>query len=170
MAKSSFIPREISVKLKMLAKKFPVVALLGPRQSGKTTLLKTIFPNHPYVSLEDLDRRRFAEEDPRGFLSTFCLENRIFIDEVQRVPALFSYIQTHVDAHPIPGAFILSGSHNFLLNHHISQTLAGRIALLTLLPLTYQELEKGHKTDLTLDKVLFQGLYPRIYAERIGPT
>jgi predicted AAA+ superfamily ATPase len=170
MAKSSFISRKMGVKLRKLAKKFPVVALLGPRQSGKTTLIKKIFPNHPCVSLEDLDRRQFAEEDPRGFLATFCLENRIFIDEVQRVPALFSYIQTQVDEHPIPGSFILSGSHNFLLNQHISQTLAGRVALLTLLPLTYQELKQGHKEDLNLEEILFQGFYPRVCAEKIAPT
>lgn len=170
MVKPSFIPRDIGIKLETLAKKFPVVALLGPRQSGKTTLIKKLFPNHLFVSLEDLDRRRFAEEDPRGFLATFCLENQIFIDEVQRVPALFSYIQTQVDEHPIPGSFILSGSHNFLLNQHISQTLAGRVALLTLLPLTYHELEKGQKEDLKLDEVLFQGLYPRVCAEKIAPT
>ena len=170
MAKPNFIPRDMGAKLKLLATKFPVVALVGPRQSGKTTLIKMIFPNHPYISLEDLDRRRFAEEDPRGFLSTYCSENQIFIDEVQRVPSLFSYIQTQVDEHPIAGSFILSGSHNFLLNHHISQTLAGRIAILTLLPLTYEELEKGHIATGRLDDLLFQGLYPRIYANEIAPT
>lgn len=170
MKKPPFFSRTLETKLTSLAKKFPTVAVLGPRQSGKTTLVRKIFSDHPYVSLEDLDRRQFAEEDPRGFLKTFCTENQIILDEVQRVPSLFSYIQTQVDENPIPGSFILTGSHNFLLNHHISQTLAGRIALLTLLPLTYQELEKGLAKSLELDEVLFQGLYPRIYSEKIAPN
>lgn len=166
---SFFIPRTITPKLKAMATKFPVVALLGPRQSGKTTLLKKTFPSHPYVSLEDLDTRAFALEDPRGFLATYMKEGRIFLDEVQRVPALFSYIQTLVDASPTPGGVLLSGSHNFLLNQHLSQTLAGRIALLTLLPLSYQELSQSDKAPNALDNMLFQGLYPRIYAQEISP-
>lgn len=167
---SHYIPRAITTKIKTISNKFPVFALLGPRQSGKTTLIRKLFPEHPYVSLEDPDRRRFAEEDPRGFLETFQKEKRIFLDEVQRVPQLLSYIQTQVDEFPIPASFLLSGSHNFLLNQHISQTLAGRIAILTLLPLTYQELQKADENKLfSLNSLLFDGMYPRVHSQEIDP-
>jgi predicted AAA+ superfamily ATPase len=161
------IPRQMQPKLLQLASKFPVVALLGPRQSGKTTLLKESFSDYPYVSLEDLDMREFAQSDPRGFLETYRPDGKLILDEVQRVPSLFSYIQTEVDRKKNPGGFILSGSHNFLLSQQLSQTLAGRIAILTLLPLTMAELNKANKLPNEVEELLFQGLYPLVHSMSI---
>ncbi len=149
-----------------LAKKFPVLSVTGPRQSGKTTLLKQSFPNHTYISLEDNDNRRFAENDPRGFLNAY--PKGIIIDEVQRVPHLFSYIQTIVDDKNKSGQFILSGSQNFLLLENISQTLAGRIAILKLLPFSLNELQ-GNKILTKWEDYIFTGSYPRIYDKKISP-
>jgi predicted AAA+ superfamily ATPase len=121
------IARTLENKLKLLYTKFPVITVTGPRQSGKTTLIKEVFKNLPYVSLENPDDRAFALEDPRGFLNNYP-KGAIF-DEVQRVPQLFSYIQGLVDADPSI-KFILSGSQNFLLSEQISQSLAGRVGIL----------------------------------------
>ncbi len=140
---------------------------MGPRQSGKTTLAKTLFPHHKYINLEELDTRRYAAEDPRRFLKTLEGEKGAVLDEIQRVPELLSYIQVHVDEWQKPGFFILTGSENILLNHHISQTLAGRIALSTLLPLSLEELQEASILPERLEDVLFQGFYPSIYAKKI---
>ena len=118
-----FIPRTLSTKIQESARYFPVVALMGPRQSGKTTLVRSIFPAKKYVTLEDLDSRSFAESDPRGFLSAY--PDAIF-DEIQRVPSLLSYMQGIVDQKKQPGQFILTGSQNFLL-HEQSQTFFGGV-------------------------------------------
>ncbi len=126
-----------------MASQFPVVALMGPRQSGKTTLSKKVFKNYAYVSLEDLDSRSTASSDPRNFLSLFDRFEGVIIDEIQEVPELLSYMQGIVDLKNRPGFFIITGSQNFLLHEKITQTLAGRIALLTLLPLSICELEKS---------------------------
>ncbi len=134
------IKRNIKDKLLYLATKFPVVTVTGPRQSGKTTLVRDSFPDKKYVSLEELDNRNFAFEDPRGFLKTY--PNAI-IDEAQKVPELFSYIQTAVDKDKIPGQYILTGSQNFLLFEKITQSLAGRVAILKLLPFTYDEISSS---------------------------
>jgi len=161
------IKRDISQKLIMLSEKFPVVTVTGPRQSGKTTLIKNHFANHHYESLEDPDIRLFAKSDPRHFLK---LDEKMIIDEIQRVPELFSYIQTITDQSNTSGQFILSGSQSFLLNQHISQSLAGRVAILNLLPLSILEL-KEH--DISFDKyedLIFKGLYPRIYDKIIEPA
>ncbi|OGT23060.1 MAG: AAA family ATPase [Gammaproteobacteria bacterium RIFCSPHIGHO2_02_FULL_42_13] len=162
------IKRQLSRKIKEIAKKMPVVALVGPRQSGKTTLAKHAFPNYKYASLEDLDIRQYAKTDPRGFLTDYC--DGAILDEIQHVPELFSYIQTHVDQNDKPGQFILTGSQNFLLLESISQTLAGRISLLTLLPFSTTELANNHYQLSHLEDILFQGLYPRIYKHKIKPT
>ncbi len=162
------INRKLSNKIKEIAKKMPVVALIGPRQSGKTTLVKHTFPNYKYVSLEDLDVRQYAINDPRGFLADHS--NGAILDEIQHAPELFSYIQTHVDQKDKPGQFILTGSQNFLLLESITQTLAGRIALLTLLPLSIAELTDNQNQPTHLDELLFQGLYPRLYKDKIEPT
>lgn len=164
------IKRNITQKLKYLATKFPVISVLGPRQSGKTTLVKDVFPDYIYVSLEDIDVRRFAQDDPRGFLQKNHNENGIILDEIQHVPELLSYIQTHVDSNEKTGYFILTGSQNFLITEAISQTLAGRIAIFTLLPLSIDELEKNELLHGTPEKAVFYGCYPRIYKKNIFPT
>jgi len=158
------IKRNLQKKLIYLSKKFPVITLTGPRQSGKTTLVKNSFPKKKYISLEDSDNRIFATEDPRGFLQTY--ENAI-IDEAQKVPDLFSYIQTKVDEKNIPGQYILTGSQNFLLFEKITQSLAGRVAVLKLLPFSYSELENS--TIINYEYYLYNGFYPRIYDMKIQP-
>lgn len=161
------IKRILSTKLKTLARKFPVITVVGPRQSGKTTLVKMAFPQMPYVSLEDLDTREFALSDPRGFLSTH--HKGAIIDEVQRVPHLLSYIQTMVDKRKTAGQFILTGSQNILLQEKIAQTLAGRTALLTLAPLSLEELTGTSYEMPDSEDYIFKGFYPRIYDRKIPP-
>lgn len=164
------IPRNLSPKIIQLYSQYPVLALLGPRQSGKTTLVKHLFPQYTYVSLEDLDTREFAKSDPRGFLKTNKNSSGIIIDEVQRVPELLSYIQSYVDNSNKPGEFILTGSQNFLIHQALSQTLAGRIAILTLLPLTIGELAKQHKLPMKATEAIFNGFYPRIFTNNFDPN
>ena len=132
------IPRHLATTVERAAARYPVVSVNGPRQSGKTTLLREAFPQHRYVSLESPDDRTFALEDPRGFLGRF--DGPVILDEAQRAPDLFSYIQTIVDDDPAPGRFLLSGSRNFLLMRSISQSLAGRVRLACLLPFSLAEL------------------------------
>lgn len=146
---------------------YPVTTLTGPRQSGKSTLLKNTFPDYDYVSLEDLDTRLFAQNDPRGFLATY--PERVIIDEAQRVPDLFSYIQTHVDKSDETGIFILAGSNNFLLMEAISQSLAGRTAVLKLLPFSHHEMKQADILPRSINEEIFTGNYPRIYAKGIAP-
>lgn len=162
------ITRVLEIKLKQLAKKMPAIAVIGPRQSGKTTLVRKVFPNKPYISLEDIDVREFAETDPRGFLAQY--QGGAIFDEIQRVPNLLSYLQTIIDEQKINGQFILTGSHNYLLQQHVSQTLAGRVAMLTLLPLSIEELGQATAKAQTLDQYLFKGCYPRIYDQKLNPT
>lgn len=164
------IPRTLESELKERAKKIPVIAILGPRQSGKTTLAKATFPFHAYVSLENYDEREAAIEDPRGFLSRKSSPHGIILDEIQHVPKLLSYIQTLVDEQPQPGYFVLTGSQNILVNEAISQTLAGRITLLTLLPFSTAELADSKLLPERLEQFVFQGGYPRVYAQDLVPT
>jgi hypothetical protein len=160
--------RILTTELIQLASKFPLVAITGPRQSGKTTILRATFPELAYVSLEDLDTREFAESDPRGFLGNYA--QGAILDEVQRVPKLFSYLQTHVDKQAKPGQFILSGSQNFLLLENITQSLAGRVALLNLLPLSLVELKQKQPQLNNLEEKMFTGLYPKLYKDNISPS
>jgi predicted AAA+ superfamily ATPase len=132
------------------AKEYPLVALVGPRQSGKTTLARALFPHHKYLSLENIDLRNRAIEDPRGFLEYYG--NRLILDKVQRTPDLFSYLQEKVDQNPTPGQYILTGSHQFLLFEGISQSLAGRIVTFKLFPFTHSEL-KEYSEDHALSEV-----------------
>lgn len=139
------IPRTAENELKKLASQFKAVALNGPRQSGKTTLVRKAFPDKAYVSLENPDIRSYALNDPRGFLANY--PKGAILDEVQRAPELFSYLQQVLDESTEKGAFILTGSNNFLLQESISQSLAGRIAYLTLLPLSLAEID-GLESDI----------------------
>jgi len=148
---------------------FPVVGILGPRQSGKTTLARAIFNNHTYVTLEDPDIREAATNDPRTFLLANASHEGIIIDEFQHVPALLSYIQTQVDEKRVPGYFILTGSQNFLMNQAITQSLAGRISLHTLLPLSINELKNSGNLQEEIEPLLYQGCYPALYAQDIPP-
>jgi len=161
------IKRDIQDQLLKLAGKFPVIAVIGPRQSGKTTLVKATFPEMEYANLEEPDTRLFAQNDPRSFLSN--RKNGLVIDEAQRVPELFSYVQTMVDEKKIPGSFILTGSHNFLMQEKISQTLAGRVAILTLLPFSLNEVRPDNSHD-NFSNFIFRGFYPPIYDRKIEPT
>lgn len=169
------IPRALEPALKDVARQYPVVTLTGPRQSGKTTLVREAFPGHAYASLEEPDVREYALADPRGFLGQFA--DPVILDEVQRAPDLFSYIQGIVDREDVPGRYILSGSQNFLLLRSIGQSLAGRSAVLHLLPLSLAELEGRQPFPLDalgkevagerrqgppdLMDLLFRGFYPR---------
>lgn len=159
--------REIQPVLIDLAKSYPVVALTGPRQSGKTTLAKATFSNKTYVNLEEIDLREMALDDPRRFLAQY--PNGAILDEIQHAPELLSYIQVIVDERDEPGFFILTGSHQFALQNAISQSLAGRIGLLELLPLTIHELSQAN-LNFTIDEYLINGFYPRIYKNQLNPT
>ena len=159
------IHRLATDKVVAMAEKFPVVVLTGPRQSGKTTLAKTSFPEYRYVTLENPQQREFAAADPEGFLRVY--DKHVIIDEVQNVPLLFSYIQEIVDESNLAGHYILSGSQNFLLIEKISQTLAGRVYLMELLPLCHQEITQLRTT--TLEQELVCGAYPRLHTMHIEP-
>ena len=160
------IPRESARIIGKLRKQFPVITLTGPRQSGKTTLLRSIYLDIPYVSLEDIDVRSAALNDPRGFLTNF--PDGAVLDEIQRTPELFSYIQTLVDKNKRIH-FVLSGSQNFLLLESISQTLAGRAAILKLLPFSISELQNEKLVPDSYEQLIFTGMYPGIYDRNIGP-
>jgi len=157
------IARTLTSKMIALAQKFQVITLTGPRQSGKTTLVKAAFPKLPYVSLEEPDIRQIALTDPRGFLSNYPAG--AILDEIQNTPDLFSYIQSIVDENR-QSQFILTGSSNFLLLERISQTLAGRTAILNLLPFSLEELRPGPES---YESLIFKGQYPRIYDRAIDP-
>lgn len=164
------IPRTLAARLRGAAKRHPLVTLTGPRQSGKTTLARATFPAKPWVSLEDPDVRSFALEDPRGFLARH-IEGAIF-DEVQRAPELLSYLQGEVDRRPDSGRFILTGSQNFSLQAQVSQSLAGRTALLTLLPCGWDEIHRfapeTHHPK-TLSEALWTGGYPALFRRNLSP-
>ena len=161
------ITRDAAAQLAHLARFYPVVSVTGPRQSGKTTLCRATFPTLPYVSLEPLDVREFATADPRGFLASF--PNGAIIDEVQRAPDLFGYLQTEVDENPTPGRFILTGSQQLGLMASVTQSLAGRTGLLELYPPSWTELKRFPSAPRDLFEVLWTGAYPRIFDRAIPP-
>ena len=164
------IPRHAKKTLLELAKGYPAIAITGPRQSGKTTLAKHVFKDKPYVSLENPDLKEMSQIDPRGFLEKY--KNGAVFDEAQRSPELFSYLQEIIDESHKPGRFVLTGSQQFGLFSGISQSLAGRVGLVHLLPFTYHELysPKKHKTgSRDLDHVLFSGLYPPVHDRKLDP-
>ncbi len=160
------INRILEKKIVEFSKQYPVITITGPRQSGKTTLSKMIFTDHPYISLENLDNREFAKNDPIGFLNKY--PDGAIIDEIQRVPDLTSYIQTIVDEKDIPGMFIITGSQQFELMSNLSQSLAGRTAIIKLLPFSYSEIYTN-KTSSDLDEILRTGFYPRIFDKGLEP-
>ncbi len=164
------ITRNIAPLLQQLATQYPVITLTGPRQSGKTTLAKALFPDKPYVTLEDPDVRRFATDDPRGFLASY--QRGAVFDEIQRVPQLASYLQGVVDADPQPGRFFLTGSHQYELMTQVSQSLAGRTAVLRLLPFTLAEVQRmpGTAPASDLAQTLLTGFYPRIHDRGLDPS
>jgi hypothetical protein len=159
------IPRKLESRLSELAGYYPVVAVTGPRQSGKTTLCRMVFPDKPYVSLEALDMREFVRTDPRGFLSEYG--SGAILDEIQQAPELLSYLQGEVDARPEPGRFILTGSQHLGLSQSVAQSLAGRCGILVLLPPSLDELRGFASAPDDLFRLLWQGAYPRIYDRAI---
>lgn len=157
------IPRALTDKAQLLLTKFPMVSISGPRQSGKTTFSKLFAPDYQYVNIELIDNRAFAHSDPRSFLERY--QNRVILDEVQNVPDLFSYLQVFTDERNRTGEYILTGSQNFLLMQKITQSLAGRVALLTLLPFSYFELPEKPPVE----QFIFRGGYPRLIQKEISP-
>ncbi|MCX5922868.1 MAG: ATP-binding protein [Candidatus Dependentiae bacterium] len=163
-----YIKRAITPQLKEAAQEYGVVAILGPRQAGKTTLARHVFSQHKYISLEDYDVRALAHADPRSFLNDYPTDHGIILDEIQHAPHLLSYIQTMVDEEKKKGFFIVTGSQNFLVSQSITQTLAGRIAIITLLPLSIAEIGDAGLLPEKIETAVFTGSYPALYAEEIS--
>lgn len=164
------INRHISGSIQRLLDHFPIISITGPRHSGKTTLLRGMFPNYRYVNFEDPYSRLYFEQDPRGFLRQY--DRQVIFDEAQRVPALFSYLQVKVDEDKMMGQFILSGSQNFLLLEKITQSLAGRVAILRLLPFSHAELE-AHIPSLKpteVETAIWRGGYPVLGDRQTEPS
>jgi uncharacterized protein len=161
------LTRSIIKSVKELKKQFPIVAITGPRQSGKTTLLKEVFKGYEYISLEDPDMLAFVNRDAKSFLEKY--NNHIIFDEAQRCPQLFSYLQTKADSRNEMGQFVLSGSQNFHLMQNISQSLSGRVALMKLLPFDFTELKNGNLFPKTYQEAIYKGFYPAIYDRNIKP-
>jgi len=162
------IRRDAAEHVRALSESFPVVTITGPRQSGKTTLCRGLFPDKSYVSLESLDQRAYASNDPRAFLAEY--RDGAVIVEVQRVPDLLSYLQTEVDERPQTGRFILTGSANLALLESVSQSLAGRTGLVTLLPCTRREIERFQVDPPSLWEQVWRGGFPAIPDRGIAPT
>ena len=165
---TKMIKRNIESELQLLAREFPIVVINGPRQSGKTTLSKLVFPNHAYVSLEEPEMRMLAEDDPKGFFERFSGD--IIIDEAQNVPELFSYLQGLADSTDKMGKYILTGSQNYLVLEKIGQSLAGRVGITTLLPFSYNELSNYFTENFDdVNAYILKGSYPPIYDRNIRP-
>lgn len=156
--------RSLHSYIQSVASKYPVVTLLGPRQAGKTTLVRMAFPEKPYVNMEDADIRALATLDPKGFMQAY--PGGAILDEIQRTPHLLSYIQVRVDEEDQKGVFILTGSHQAELHSAVSQSLAGRTSLLRLLPLSLEEIRKGDIED-PIEEIILKGGYPKIYKDNL---
>ena len=162
------VTRTIINAINELIQVYPIIVVTGPRQSGKTTLLRDMFGEYRYVSLENPDNRSFAENDPNGFLQIY--DQKVIFDEVQRVPTLLSYMQTIVDDSKMMGQFILSGSQNFNLMKNITQSLAGRVGLFKLLPFDFSELKSSSLLPLNYTQIIVKGCYPTLYDRPIPTT
>lgn len=160
------IQRAIADRLRLFSNNFRSVLVVGPRQSGKTTLVKQTFPDKPYISLENPDQRLLAETDPRAFLNRW--KDGAILDEIQRVPVLFNYLQEILDNTEKDGLFILTGSNNILLQENITQTLAGRLGILDLWPLSYNEIAEDAERQ-QLNELLIRGFYPEVYDKNRNP-
>lgn len=163
---SKLFEREIQPELLRLTESYPVITVTGPRQSGKTTLVKNVYPHKAYVNLEEPDVREIIRNDPRAFFSD--KKEGAILDEIQRAPELMSYIQSIVDEKQIAGMFVLTGSHQLQLHQAITQSLAGRAAILNLLPLTINEIRKND-ISMQVNEYLFNGFYPAVYQKKIDP-
>ena len=164
---TGMVVREISAHLLKLASQYPVITLIGPRQSGKTTLVREVFKEKAYINLELLDQREFASSDPRGFLRR--VPDGAVLDEIQHVPELLSYIQGITDESKVNGLFILTGSQQFEILNQVSQSLAGRTAILRLLPFSYTEVQHNYGIA-SIDHLLYTGFFPRIYDQYLEPS
>jgi len=163
------LKRLLVAQAKRLSKQSPVVAIFGPRQSGKTTLARMAFEKYKYINLEMPSIRKLVQKDPMGFLEMYFDQKGIILDEVQHVPELLSYIQVYVDEQKKNGFFVITGSQNILLNQSVSQSLAGRVAILTLLPFSLEELHKEKMLFKSSIKTMFKGFYPRVLAQKKSP-
>ena len=162
-----FIRRDLSRRIKSGAAQVPIVAIIGPRQSGKSTLAKEIFKNHIYLDMQDAENFDFANKDPKGFLNNYKNEYGIILDEAQYAPSLFWQIKVEADKDPRPGYYVLSGSQNFLLHEKISESLAGRVYFYELLPLSIKELKDADLLYKRAADQIFKGFYPRVYQQQI---
>lgn len=162
------ITRHLASKITQSAEKMPIIAVTGPRQSGKSTLIQALFPDHSYNNLEDIELRKFAVSDPKGFLLN--VGQYAIIDEVQYAPELLSYIQVITDREKRAGQFIISGSQNLLLMDSIAQSLAGRVAIFNLLPFSLAEIQATDFALNTYEEYILKGFYPRIYDLELNPT
>lgn len=158
------IQRHIQHTLQQAAREFGVVSVTGPRQSGKTTLVRSLFSNYEYINLENISDRNILQADPKGFLDQ--ISTGLIIDEVQRYPEILSYIQVHIDEHFCPGKFILTGSQNLLVSEKIGQSLAGRVAVLTLFPLTIEELQTAGYREGNYQNAILKGFYPGLFDKK----
>ena len=163
------IERQLAQKVLLFASQFRAIAIMGIRQSGKTTLCKMLFPDKPYVNFENIDVQLLAEQDPNAFLTKYKNSGAVF-DEIQKSPTLFNYIQEVLDNESERGKYILTGSSNFLLNQNISQSLAGRVGFLELLPMSNSEINVFFKSNNSLSELIFKGGFPEIWVQNINPS
>ena len=165
-----FIKRNLTKIIESGAKQIPILAIIGPRQSGKSTLIKKIFPNYTYLDMQDAEIFDFANKDPKGFLNAYKNEKGVIIDEAQYAPNLFSQLKVEVDKNPRPGYYILSGSQNFLLHEKISESLAGRVYFYKLLPLSIKELKQANLLCDRTEDQMYKGFYPRVYQPQVDAS
>ena len=163
----NIVDRNIESFVRKVSREYPVITIVGPRQSGKTTLAKKMFPKLPYYSFENPDLTAEIKEDPKGFLNS--LTRGAVLDEFQRIPEITSYLQQIVDNNPSTGMYILTGSRSLEIMDKVSQSLAGRSATVELLPFSYQELENSILKQ-SYTELIYNGFYPPIYHRKLTPS